>query len=83
MTSRQKSCPDSDEPKLPVAFVKVKYRRRTKDYELEVVCCPFCGDHHYHGGGDDRKNLILGSRCSHCGGGEYELVVQKRPRYRW
>lgn len=45
-------------------------------WTLEIEC-PFCGRHHYHGGGpltgDWRE--YLGHRISHCGRGGYELVA--------
>ncbi len=40
-------------------------------YSLRV-CCPFCKDMHLHGGGSGDE-IMLGSRMSHCGIGEYEI----------
>jgi hypothetical protein len=37
------------------------------------VRCPFCKSLHQHGGGD--TDIMLGSRVSHCGRGEYNLVI--------
>ena len=50
-----------------------------QDYYLWVVAsCPFCGEHHTHGGGslDGDPRKLLGGRVAHCStgsGGVYEL----------
>lgn len=53
-----------------------------ESYSWVIICCPYCGQSHQHGGGplsDDPKNH-LGFRVSHCMppfkvfGRQYELV---------
>jgi hypothetical protein len=39
------------------------------------VRCPFCKSLHQHGGGD--TDIMLGSRVSHCGRGEYNIVISQ------
>ena len=31
-----------------------------------TVKCPYCNKKHSHGGGDNKKDLLLGHRDSHC-----------------
>lgn len=44
-------------------------------WALTVVECPFCGNEHRHGGGDDSEPSF-GTRVAHCinGRGVYELA---------
>lgn len=64
----------------PEAWPRVPtYAKRDTDGVWNLfVLCPFCGDRHEHGGGDDEAPG-LGHRLSHCvhgrQGGEYVLVA--------
>ena len=58
-------------------FAGTVIRRHATGWSLVVVCCPFCGDKHVHGGGSglDDPRRFLSARVSHCttGGGSYTL----------
>jgi hypothetical protein len=43
-------------------------------YIIKVQCC-FCEATHLHGGGDLKGEIFYGSRVSHCGKGQYTMVV--------
>lgn len=56
---------------MPIAELD-KVERDIECYILYVLC-PYCNKTHTHGGGDVTKKIVLGSRSSHCGKGEYEI----------
>ncbi|MEI6513980.1 MAG: hypothetical protein WCO51_12025 [bacterium] len=63
----------------PIAFVRlIPPMYRLGCFDWEVISCPFCGQSHRHGAGDDLERVMtkLGYRLSHCVGGNrnYKLV---------
>lgn len=58
-----------DAKPIPKARVRlIPPTRRGDCYLWEVIACPYCGQKHWHGAGDDPKrvNQFLSHRVEHC-----------------
>lgn len=61
-------------PEIPFAAVTASAHEKnngTTRYSLTVLCCPYCGERHHHGGATPEKSKLLpghdfGHRVEHC-----------------
>lgn len=61
-------------PGFPKAYARLRKTEppfnpaRKTGYYWEVPCCPYCGENHWHGAGDDLETVedYLGPRVPHC-----------------
>jgi len=56
-------------PLVPCSLIEPE--RRTEGYRLQVIVCPYCGQSHWHGAGEDAPNSgnrsqHFGHRVAHC-----------------
>ena len=73
--------PPQESPQVPVRLSKGE-----DSNQWIVICCPYCGEKHFHGAGSSKSDPLsfLGHRLPHCTGDkqglpQYELVLADQP----
>jgi len=51
---------------IPNATVVQIRKPHKNDVVVLTIKCPYCNKKHSHGGGNNKKDLLLGHRDSHC-----------------